>query len=237
MITHLREQKQDLVRAGRPVRIPILDRVGDLVGSLRLLDEVLAADPTVVASLTEWRARYMRFFLTHFAPAEARTHAWLQNVVLPADDRLLFLIETEPDSFVGNFGLAGISPGSAELDNLLRGRRGGGPDFIHLAECAMLWSLFADESRNTATLRVFSTNATTIRLHAGVGFERTGSDPLFIHPDGPEHGFVLAGGSEPAGFSYDHMTITRDRFLASNPWVAEAFGGKGDHILRMAHTP
>lgn len=236
MITHLLQQKQDLVRAGRPVRLPIVDRTGDRVGALRLLDSALAADPAVVTDLTEWRARSMRFFLTHFTPSEARTRDWLLNVVLPADDRLLFLIETEPDCFVGNFGLATISAGSAELDNLIRGRRGGGPDFIHLAECAMLRALFADEARATVTLRVFSTNSTTIRLHAGVGFERTASDPLFIHPAGRDHGFVLTGGPEPAGFSFDQMTITRARFLTTNPWVAEAFGAHHDRTPWMAHT-
>ena len=236
MISHLLEQKQELVRAARPVRLPIVDRAGDQVGALRLLDSALAADPAVVADLTEWRARTMRFFLTHFTPSEARTRDWLLNVVLPADDRLLFLIETEPDCFVGNFGLAFVSPDSAELDNLLRGRRGGGPNLIHLAECAMLRSLFADESRATATLRVFSTNAPSIRLHAGVGFEHTASDPLFIHPDGRDRGFVLAGGTEPAGFSFDLMTITRDRFLATNPWVASAFAGHDTHLPWMAHT-
>ena len=236
MITRLLQQKQELVRAGRPVRLPLVDRSGAQVGALRLLDAELAADPAVVTSLTEWRSRSMKFFLTHFTPTEARTRDWLLNVVLPADDRLLFLIETEPDCFVGNFGLAAISPDSAELDNLIRGRRGGGPDFIHLAECAMLWSLFADESRTTASLQVFSTNSTTIRLHAGVGFETTASDPLFINPAGRDHGFVLTGGAEPAGFSFDRMTITRARFLTTNPWVAEAFGAHHDRTPWMAHT-
>lgn len=232
MITRLLEQKQELVRAGRPVRLPIVDRQGDPVGALRLLDAALAADPAVVADLTEWRGRFMKFFLTHFEPTEARTRDWLLKVTLPADDRLLFLIETEPDCFVGNFGLAGITPATAELDNLIRGRRGGGPDFIYLAECAMLHALFTDEGRANATLHVFSNNAPTIRLHAGVGFEKTASDPLFVHPVGREHGFVLSGGSEPAGFSYDQMTITRDRFLSVNPWVADHEG----HLPRMAAT-
>jgi RimJ/RimL family protein N-acetyltransferase len=236
LITRLLQQKRDLVRACRPVRLPIVDRTGDRVGALRLLDSALAADPAVVTDLTEWRARSMKFFLTHFTPTEARTQDWLLNVVLPADDRLLFLIETEPDCFVGNFGLAGISPTTAELDNLIRGRRGGGPDFIHLAECAMLRALFADASRATVTLRVFSTNSPTIRLHAGVGFEKTASDPLFVHPDGHACGFVLAGGSEPAGFSYDQMTITRDRFLTVHPWVVEAFGPHHDPTPRMADS-
>lgn len=236
MITRLLDQKQHLVRAARPVRLPILDRAGGRVGSLRLLDAGLAADPDVIASLTAWRDRTMKFFLSHFTPTADRTRQWLVHSSLPAEDRLLFLIETAPDCFVGNFGIAGITPGSAELDNLIRGRRGGGPDFIHLAECAMLHALFADESRTTATLRVFSTNGPTIRLHTGVGFERTASAPLFMHPAGPEHGFSLGGGTEPAGFSYDQMTITRDRFLATNPWVADAFGSNPAHPSPLAPT-
>ena len=236
MITSLLRQKQDLVRAGRPVRLPIVDRSGEQIGALRLLDSALAADPAVVTDLTEWRARFMKFFLTHFEPTEARTRDWLLNVTLPADDRLLFLIETEPDCFIGNFGLTGISPTTAELDILIRGRHGGGPDLIRLAKCAMLRWLFNDEARATATLRVISTNSTGIRLYTRVGFERTASDPLFVHPAGRDHGFVLTGGAEPAGFSFDRMTITRARFLTTNPWVAEAFGAHHDRTPWMAHT-
>jgi hypothetical protein len=233
VIDRLLEQKQELLRASRPVRIPIVDRAGDPVGALRLLDSAAAADQAVVADLTDWRARSMKFFLTHFAPTAARTRDWLVGVVLPAPDRLLFLIETAPGCAVGNFGLAAVSPAAAELDNLIRGRRGGGPDFMHLAECAMLRALFADASREVVTLRVFSTNSPTIRLHTGVGFEKTASDPLYVHPAGRERGFVLSDGSEPAGFSYDQMTITRDRFLAVNPWVAEACGEFGTIVADM----
>jgi hypothetical protein len=165
----------------------------------------------------------MRYFLTHFEPSEERTHRWLLDTAIPSIDRLFFLLETEPGVFIGNIGVTAIRSSSAELDNLLRGRRGGRPDFIYLAECALLWWLFADPERDTATLRVFSNNSLTISLHLTVGFRKTGSEPLFLHPAGQEHGYTLQHGGRTADFAYDEMTITRRRFHACNPWTIAAF--------------
>lgn len=229
MITYLVNNKQALVHSGPPSRLPIVDRSGAHVGALRLLDYSLAADDGVVSCLAEWRRRYMKFFLTHFQPSVDRTRHWLLNTVLPAEDRLFFLIETEPNSFVGNFGLANVSASSAELDNLIRGQRGGGPEFIYLAECAMLWWLFSDAPRASVDLHVFSTNSMTIRLHTSVGFEKTTSEHVFVNPKGRDHGFVLTASPESAGFSYDRMAVSRNRFLAINSWVADAFGQHCDH--------
>lgn len=223
MISYLLQHKNALVEDSVPCRLPVVDREGRPAGSLRLMNRTLAADPVVVADLTNWRRTYMRFFLTHFEPTEERTKHWLAHTALPAADRLLFLLETSPDFFIGNFGLAGIGPFSAELDNLIRGRRGGGPEFIYLSECALLWWLFADQSRETATLRVFSNNRLTIGLHLSVGFSTTASDPLFVHPEGEEYGYTLHGGSLPTGFAYDEMKITRDQFHSCNPWVRKAY--------------
>lgn len=229
MINFLLSRKQSLTTGEKPVRLPILDRGGQRVGALRLLDRRLATKAEVLADLTEWRRRYMRFFLTHFEPSPERTQTWLERITLPSTDRLFFLLEIEPDVFVGNFGVANIQERSAELDNLIRGRRGGGPEFIHLAECAMLWWLFEDPSRQSVCLHVFSNNALTISLHLGVGFKKVKSDPLFIHPNGAGHGYVLEGPEPPAAFSYDEMAITREAFLFANPWVAPAFSADGFH--------
>lgn len=223
MISHLLAHKHSLVNSSAPFRLPILDRQGASVGALRLINCALAADTTVLADLTHWRRTYMRFFLTHFEPSEERTHRWLIDRALPSADRLFFLLETDPGLFVGNFGLANVSAASAELDNLIRGRRGGGPDFIYLSECALLWWLFADPERTRVTLRVFSNNLMTISLHLTVGFLTTASQPLFINPAGADNGYTFQEGATAAGFAYDEMTISPDRFFECNPWVVAVY--------------
>jgi len=223
MISHLIAHKHSLVNDSAACRLPILDPQGRSVGALRLINRALAEDATVLADLTTWRRNSMRFFLTHFEPSDDRTYRWLLDTAIPSSDRLFFLLETDPGFFVGNFGLTCIRPSSAELDNLIRGRRGGRPDFIYLSECALLWWLFADPERETATLQVFSNNILTISLHLTVGFSQTNSDPLFVHPAGDDHGYTLHDGVTAAGFSYDEMTISRSHFYACNPWVVAAF--------------
>jgi hypothetical protein len=223
MISRLLEKKPLLVDRGEPVRLPIVNRAGDVVGNLRLLNRKLATNETILADLTEWRRTYMQYFLSRFIPSESRTQSWINDVVFPSVDRLFFLIETQHDSFIGNFALANVNVSCAELDNLIRGRRGGGPDFIYFAECSMLWWLFADRYRDVVTLHVFSNNLKTVLLHKGVGFSKTRSEPLFVHPNGIENGYVLHGSTVDAGFAYDEMAITREEFLYRNPWVQSAF--------------
>lgn len=223
MISDLVANKQSVVNAPAPYRLAILNRQGDQVGSLRLVNHALADDNNVLADLTAWRRNSMRYFLTHFEPSQERTRRWLLDTAIPSIDRLFFLLETDPGFFIGNIGVTAIGSSSAELDNLLRGRRGGSPDFIYLAECALLWWLFADCERDTATLRVFSNNSFAISLHLTVGFSKTGSDPLFVHPAGQEHGYTLQKAGVAADFTYDEMTITRSSFHACNEWVVAAF--------------
>ena len=223
MISEILANKQACIAASKPTRLPILGRNGDQLGALRLLNKELASDKEVLGELTEWRRTSMRFFLTHFEPSTDRTHSWLLKQVFPASDTLFFLLETDPDAFVGNFGVTHISESAAELDNLIRGKRGGGPEFIYFAECSLLWWLFADASRSTVTLNVFSDNAITLALHASVGFLRTRQQPLWFHTGGPDHGYVLADSGVPADFTYDELSITRGRFFEHNPWVLTAF--------------
>ena len=223
MISTLLENKPLLVGRAAPVRLPIVNRVGDVVGNLRLLNRDLATNENILADLTEWRGTYMKYFLSHFIPSEARTQSWINDVVFPSADRLFFLIETQHDSFIGNFALAKVNVSCAELDNLIRGRRGGGPDFIYFAECSMLWWLFADRYRDVVYLHVFSNNLKTILLHMSVGFSKTRSKPLYVHPKGIENGYVLHGSTVEAGFAYDEMAITREEFISRNPWVGLAF--------------
>ena len=50
-------------------------------------------NPDDVRVLTEWRNRFVKSFLTEFAATEARTAAWLTDVVGPDPTRILFMLD------------------------------------------------------------------------------------------------------------------------------------------------
>lgn len=152
--------------------IEVYDIESKPIGFLSLLQKADTCNQHVVESLTKWRNKYMRFFLTQFTATTERTKAWLTNVVIPSSDKLLFLIRDYDRNLIGNFGVANISKDKCELDNLIRGERGGHPKLVYFSEIALLKWLF-DKGVNQVNLHVFSNNWPTIKLHKSVGFLET----------------------------------------------------------------
>ncbi|MFM8442670.1 MAG: GNAT family N-acetyltransferase, partial [Methylococcus sp.] len=158
--------------------IPVKTEEGKMIGMLSCLDHGAVADLGIVADLTAWRKKFMRFFLTQFEATEARTRAWLNDIVIPSIDRLLFTICLPDGQRVGNFAMCNMTDDSGELDNLIRGRKGGEPRLIYYCELALLSWMFLFLGYRSANLHVFSNNHPTIRLHTSVGFEVVKHIPL-----------------------------------------------------------
>ena len=207
-------------------RLPVFNEDGTLIGTLMCVDEGLAHDPSVIEDLTQWRTRNMRYFLSQFDATAERTLQWLDKVILPSDDRLLFLICTEASDIVGNFGLCNMRAEHAELDNLIRGRNGGGARLIFFSELAILAWLFGKLEIPIATLHVFSNNARTIRLHSSVGFAVRRSFSLTRRDQQGEVRFEVDGSDgEPADFCYQEMFLSRETFFHTYPWVSHVYPG------------
>ena len=110
--------------------IAIKDNNDKVIGSLVLVQKRDANNPIILDALTRWRKKYMKYFLTQFNASTNRTKSWLENIVIPSTDRLLFLILDEDNNLIGNFGIADILFDRCELDNLIRGENGGHPKLI-----------------------------------------------------------------------------------------------------------
>ena len=80
-------------------------------------------NPDDVRILTEWRNRFVRSFLTEFEATEARTAAWLTQVVGPDPTRFLFMLEDLAGRTIGYLGLAFIDweERTGEADAIVRG--------------------------------------------------------------------------------------------------------------------
>ena len=158
--------------------IAIKDNNDKAIGSLVLVQKRDANNPIILDALTRWRKKYMKYFLTQFNASTNRTKSWLENIVIPSTDRLLFLILDEDNNLIGNFGIADILFDRCELDNLIRGEKGGHPKLIYFSELSLLKWLFLEKNVKRVNLHVFANNLPTIKLHKSVGFVEIGRRKL-----------------------------------------------------------
>lgn len=191
------------------------------IGSLRIIDTDMARDPNVADELTRWREPYQQFFMTWFPTSPSRTAEWLTSSVLADTSRLLAIIQDKAGRHIGNFGVRGIVDGSAELDNLIRGERGGGPDMIHNCELSLIHWLASCLKVRRLYLHVMTHNPRTIALHARVGFvqsevsrlERLGTDT---------EGSYRAQPGAPVGdneLGLVRMELGIDEFYRRHEWI------------------
>lgn len=207
------------------MRIPVCADDGRSLGCLECVDVGLVESEEVTAQLTRWRRMFMRYFLTQFEASESRTRKWLLETVVPSCDRMLFRILTEDGTAIGNFGVCGIEPNRAELDNLIRGEHGGDPQLVYYAEIALLRWLFFRLHISDVSLHVFSNNTRTLALHSAVGFREAGRLRLTKEStaDGTQY-LVAANRGEEVSFTYVRMALSRAAFHNRYPWAAEGQG-------------
>ena len=128
------------------------------------------AEPGVVTLLARWREAHKRFFFTQFSTNEERTALWLERGILGDPGRVLFFLCDENGARLGHYGLTGVREGHAELDNLIRGERGGDRRLVYYAEVALLAFAFERLGAEAVMLRAFANNVLATAIHDDVGF-------------------------------------------------------------------
>lgn len=206
------------------LRIPVLDISGKFIGSMQCMDLELMRNDAILCDLTEWRQNYMRFFITQFDATVLRTRDWLENIVIPSADRIFFIIYSDTNQAIGNFGICNLNSYSGELDNLIRGRKGGDSKLIYYCEIALLAWMFKYLEFNNVFLHVFSNNKLTIKLHTSVGFTISASHSLTkIQSADGIHFLLNSMEGEPVNFSYLTMQLDKASFLKLHPWVSDIY--------------
>lgn len=220
--TNIRDEQRKIIRTFKGLEqgqsdkpLSITTDKGQIIGSLAAVTAEVATDPKIIAALTRWRQKYMRFFLTQFEATETRTAAWLKNVVIKDDTRILFLIRDEAGNEMGNFGVANIAAGSAELDNLIRGERGGDSRLIFFSELALMKWVYLQLGVDEIYLHVFSNNHKTIALHQSVGFSISNAWGLIKQESADQIRYEVDynGNPETAELALVRMRMSRDGFF------------------------
>ncbi|WP_117190950.1 GNAT family N-acetyltransferase [Rhizobium terrae] len=200
--------------------VAIRDETGRLLGELHCLDRALAEEDGLAGDLTEWRNAARTSFLTQFEARVERTASWLQNVVLSASDRVLFIVRGIEGERLGHIGISNIAPGRAEVDNVMRGRPGGEKSLMFYSAVALIAWMFRRLAVPVVQLHVFSNNTAAIRLYERLGFEIVERSPL-RRIEEPEMVRYATDGEEgvEVDFGYLRMEIPVARFHALHPWA------------------
>jgi RimJ/RimL family protein N-acetyltransferase len=163
-------------------------------------------------TMTKWRNKAMPYFKTGFVATKERTCNWLINSVIPAKDKVLFLIYVD-DKLIGQFGLCNITFASAELDNAIRGERGGRPDLFDYVENTILKTAFDILGVETIYGRLFSNNFLAMSLHKRFGFKENRRSPLNLVKNENEWQYVeCSEGEANVRFQYVELMLSCDHF-------------------------
>jgi hypothetical protein len=213
--------KTETPEAATRASIPIFDSRQSRIGSMVPVGPWIASDRAKVQDICDWRQDNMTMYLSHFTSTYERTKTYLDQVCA-TPDRILFLIMDETERLVGHLGIAKVSDVSVELDNLVRGRAGGAPRLILLAQKTLLEWCFSVLDVTLATAGVISYNTKALAFHKMFGLSIDRHLPLekTETPDFTSHKILESG---PGNVDYDYVILKIDRddfqekYSASHP--------------------
>ncbi|WP_223069521.1 GNAT family N-acetyltransferase [Paenibacillus caui] len=159
--------------------IPIVVK-GTVRGRLRPITMDTIHNDAEIKMLTEWREASSTWFTTWFPVSEEGTRRWIEHQVVNADDRILFFVEDEELTPVGQVGLIHYDEDKkeCEFDNLLRGRKGKFGNIMIYALIALgTWSV-NELNLQKGYIHVMADNFRAIRIHQSLGAEEVERIPL-----------------------------------------------------------
>ncbi|GAA3406322.1 GNAT family N-acetyltransferase [Paenibacillus hodogayensis] len=130
--------------------------------------------------LTEWRGASAEWFTSQFPVTVEGTRQWVDEQILQADDRILFLVEDEDMTPIGQVGLLHYDEDKkeCEFDNLLRGRKGRFGNIILYALLALgEWGI-RQLGLQTGYLNVLGDNHRAMHIYRKLGFREVRRVPL-----------------------------------------------------------
>ncbi|MEQ8264312.1 GNAT family N-acetyltransferase [Pseudohaliea sp.] len=150
--------------------LPVEDDRNEVIARLVPVGRWALQDGALLRAFCLWRKTFMRCYRVQFNASEDSTREYLQNCSIASPDRIFFAIYLPDDSLVGHLGLSNVSSRKAELDNIIRGAAGGGPQLMYFAEKSLLEWGFGTLGLDLLEAQVLSRNFMAKALHERVGF-------------------------------------------------------------------
>lgn len=207
----------DLVVELKKNNIDVRDSEGRILAFLKPINvSDLIRIEELAAQMTIWRNKAMPFFKTGFVATNVRTVNWLKNAIIYAENKVLFLIYVE-NKLIGHFGLCNITGESAELDNAIRGEKGGQSDLFDYVENTIIKTAFDKLKVKNIYGRLFSNNFMAMSLHRRIGFVENSRSPLNLVKNKTEWEYIECP-QEKANvrFQYVELILFFDNFKPFN---------------------
>ncbi len=169
--TKISNLKKDTFEAAYKESLIISNFDKQVIGKLIPIGKWILSDNKKIKNLTLWREKNMKFFFSQFKSSHDRTVWYLENLSINKKNRILFLIYTEENEFVGHIGLADIFKDSAFLDNLIRGKSSGNSKLIYFSIITLINWFFKNFDINKVYGKIISYNWLAISLHEDIGFK------------------------------------------------------------------
>lgn len=159
---------------------------GKIHGRLRPITTETIHNQVELQMLTDWRTASGEWFTTQFPATVDGTREWIRNLILQADDRILFFIDDEELNPIGQIGLLHYDEEKkqCEFDNLLRGSKGKFRiNIIYALLTLGEWSINTLDMQ-TGYLNVLADNLRAIHIYEKIGFQEVERVPLIKVIDG-----------------------------------------------------
>jgi RimJ/RimL family protein N-acetyltransferase len=191
--------------------IPIQSENG-LMGFLRPVTHLYwQISPEYVALICKWRQENPIGFANRFKGTWKKSKYWIEDVLLPRKDRILFFVHNLDNMPIGHLGYSNFDyeNKSADIDNVVRG------EILSNGIMALAMNTILTWGKNTLELKdvylkVLSDNEHAIRFYEKLGFVEQNLIPLYrIETDGMIS-WVEELTNEPPEKYYVHMKLIRE---------------------------
>ena len=200
--------------------MPLFDGV-QRAGTLVPVTETCLTDRRAIARLARWREGAPEAFPSVTPVTLEVTARWLEKAVLGQPDRMLFWVLDANGTPVGHAGYYRFDAQSntLEIDNVVRGEKGGARGIMTLAVRALCSWAFDNLAVDAICLRVFDDNPRAMRLYRAVGFQELFRLPLVRQdlPNGHRWVEVDATHRGPVGRHFVTMRLDRPGMRLSDP--------------------
>lgn len=211
---------------GRGAVFPI--RLDDMsvIGYMKTIGVSILDDGELIAQMAEARTRYKSCFLTQFDVTPQNKREWLEHRIIENDRRLLFLVEAEDHTVVGQDGFTLLGDGVFSLDGTMRWLKYGHRELYvrcGVERAAICFFLFGGRLAST---EVFKDNIPNVKNSLKMGFSIIKEHKLFLSERDKTFRYEKIDGEALSNTDRTLLSfaMTREFFGRRYPEITASFG-------------
>lgn len=138
--------------------------------------------PEYIPLINKWRTENTIGFANVFENTISKTENWFDNILLPREDRILFVIHSINDIPLGHIGLSSFNfdDKSCEIDNVVRGIKENYEGIMSCVTTSIITWAKQTLKIEDVYLRVLSDNTHAVEFYEKNSFIKQHNIPLYI---------------------------------------------------------